>query len=139
MRADTGKREVGLAIHKVMQEGELVEVEITYARKSDNTPLYTSKFVGTKKMILDCPQKTIKGVRLAYVPLHQMKEIEPVKESPIIIKTEPQGKIPTRPCWACGCTKFAKMPWAYICIRCHPSPNPDVVEEIIDVAEKVVK
>ncbi len=140
MRADTGKREVGLAIHKVMQEGDLVEVEITYARKSDNTPLYTGKFIGQKSMILNCPRKVIKGVPLAYVPLHQMKEIQPISEPPIIIKAEPRnlGNIPTKPCWICKGTKFWKAKWGeWFCNFCHPNPNPVVNTEEIDIVVKV--
>jgi len=131
MRADTGRREVGLAVDKVYLEGNIVEVEISYRRKSDNTRLYPNNFVGSKEDILKYPQKVIKGVRLVYVPLDTLKEITPKEKPLVIIKTEPRnyGEIPTRPCWVCHGMKFWKTIWGeYICSRCHPSPNS--VEEI---------
>jgi len=131
MRSDTGRREVGLAVDKVYLEGDIVEVEIGYIRKGDKTRLYPNNFVGTKKDILNCPQKVIQGVRLAYVPLDMLKQVTPKQEPPIIIKAEPRnyGDVPTRPCWVCDGTKFWATPWGeYMCVKCHPSPNP--AEEI---------
>ena len=43
MRADTGRREVGLAVDKVWLEGDIVEVEIDYIRKKDNKEFLVAK------------------------------------------------------------------------------------------------
>jgi len=134
-KPSSGVRKVSLAVHKVMQEGDVVKMQIIYRRK-DKSLLHANPFLISKAKALTFPKTTIKGVTCVTIPLHEFKEDVLKAEPPIIIKVEPQSKIPTKPCWACGSTKFAKMPWAYICVVCHPSPNPDIVEEIIDVAEK---
>jgi hypothetical protein len=122
----------------------MVTVDIKYQYKSNTLVKgqrqFPHKYQVAKSEVLKCDKRQ-QGDQMFYiVPVSKMTEIgdEVFKpEPPIIIKAEPQSKVPTKPCWACGGTKFAKMPWNYVCIRCHPSPNPDVVEEIIDVAEKV--
>lgn len=137
MRADTGRREVGLAVDKVYLEGNLVDIEITYTRK-DGSPLYVNKFVGRREDILACPQKVYKGIRLAYVPLDILKQVTP-KSEPTYYKTEPRnlGDKPTKPCWNCKGTKFQQVKWGeWICCFCHPNPNPSVDTTKIDVKEQ---
>lgn len=75
MRADTGRREVGLAIHKVMAERETVQVQITYRRK-DGSLLYPNTiFEIQRSKLTGWPEEVIKGVRLVIVPLDQFKEV----------------------------------------------------------------
>lgn len=141
---------VGIPEWRLKNEPSLVTIDIKYQYKSKSLVKgqrqFPHKYTIAKSEILKCgkrQQQTAQGEQIFYVvPISKMtempqKEIAPKAEPPIIIKTEPQSKIPTKPCWVCGCTKFAKMPWAYICCLCHPSPNPNIVEEIIDVAERV--
>lgn len=138
MQANTGVRKVSLAVHKIMQEGDVVKVQIIYQRK-DKSLLHPNPFLISKAKALTFPKTTIKGVTCVTIPLHEFKEDVLKAESPIIIKVEPQSKIPTKPCWVCGCTKFWKAPWGiWICCWCHGNPNPTLEPvEIIDVAEKV--
>lgn len=140
---------VGIPEWRLNNEPDLVTIDIKYQYKSNTLVKgqrqFPHKYTIPKNEILKCEkrqQQTAQGYQMFYVvPISKMTELEQQEvfkpEPPIIIKTEPQSKVPTRPCWACGGTKFAKMPWGYICIICHPSPNPDIVEEIIDVAGKV--
>lgn len=139
---------VGIPEWRLNNEPELVTIDIEYQYKGKSLVQgqrqFPHKYTIPKSEVLKCDkreQKTRNGVQVFYVvPISKMTEIEQQEvfkpEPPIIIKVEPQGKIPNRPCWACGGTKFAKMPWAYVCIFCHPSPNPDIVEEVIDIEEK---
>ena len=74
MRADTGRREVGLAIHKVMMERETVQVQITYRRK-DGSLIYPNIFEIQRSKLVGYPESVIKGVRIVKVPLDQFKEV----------------------------------------------------------------
>ena len=139
MMASTGVRAVSLAIHKIMQEGDVVKTQFTYKRK-DKTLLHPYPFLISKAKALTFPKTTIKGVTCVTIPLHEFKEDLPKSEPPIIIKTEPRnlGNIPSKPCWNCKGTKFWKAKWGeWFCARCHSNPNPEVNKEEIDIAEKV--
>ena len=139
MHADTGKPIVGLAIHKVMLEGDIAEVAFSLKRKGDSR-VFPNTFYITKQKALTFPQEVIKGVRLVKIPLHEFKEATPKAEPPIIIKAEPRnlGNIPTRPCWVCMGTKFWRTSWGEcICVICHPNPNPEVNTEEVDIVGKV--
>lgn len=138
MHADTGKPIVGLAIHKIMREGEVVELCLGLKRK-DKSLVFPNPFYISKTKAMTFPQEVIGGVRLAKIPLHEFKEATP-KSDPIIIKTEPRnlGDIPTKPCFNCKGTKFWKTSWGeFMCAICHPNPNPEVNTEEIDIGEKV--
>ena len=138
MQANTGIRKVSLAVHKVMQEGDVVKVQIVYQRK-DKTLLHANPFLISKEKALKFPKITIKGVTCVTIPLHEFKEDIPKAEPPIIIKIEQRnlGDILTRPCWNCKGTKFWKTRWGeWMCSREHPNPNPEVNTEVIDIAEK---
>ncbi len=138
MQANTGVRKVSLAIHKIMQEGDVVKVQFTYKRKNGSS-LYENPFFISKVKALTYPKIVIKGVPCVTIPIHEFKEDAPRPESPIIIKTEPRnlGNTPTKPCYNCKGTKFWKAKWGeYFCSRCHPNPNPVVNMEEIDIAEK---
>ena len=135
--ADTGVPIVGLAVHKVMQEGDIAEVEFSLKRK-DGTRVFPNQYYISKLKALNYTRETIKGVALVKIPLHEFKEASPKPEQPIVIKVEPRNlsDIPRHPC-SCFGTKFWKTPWnQWLCARCHPNPNPEFDAEIIDIAEK---
>jgi hypothetical protein len=136
MMASTGVRKVSIAIHKIMQEGDVVKVQFTYRRK-DKTLLHPYPFLISKVKALTFPKTTIRGVTCVTIPLHEFKEDIPAQEPPIIIQSKPQGKIPNKPCWACKGTKFWLTPFhVYRCCTCYPNPNPEFKAEILDL-EKV--
>lgn len=139
MHAESGKPIVGLAIHKVMLESEIVEVDFWLKRK-DGTRVFPNQFYISKTKALTYPQEVIKGVRLVKIPLHEFKEATPKAEPPIIIKTELRnlGNTPTKPCYNCKGTKFWKAKWGeWFCSRCHSNPKPEVNTEEMDIAVKV--
>jgi hypothetical protein len=73
MRADTGRRLVGLAAHKLLQEPAIVEVFIDYKRK-DGSYLYPNPFKIRKIEALSYGSSVIKGVKIHYVPIDKMTE-----------------------------------------------------------------
>jgi len=138
MQANTGVRKVSLAVHKVMQEGDVVKVQIIYQRK-DKSLLHANPFLISKQKALKFPKITIKGVTCVTIPLHEFKEDIPQAEPPIIIKIGQKSPyaIPDKPHWTCKGTKFWKTQWGeWLCCLCHPNPNPEVNTEEIDMAEK---
>lgn len=72
--AHTGRREVGLAVHKILQESGIVQVEIPYTRK-DGTRIYPNIFEIPKHKLKGYPEKVIKGVRIMQVPIDAFKEV----------------------------------------------------------------
>jgi hypothetical protein len=80
MNADTGRREVGLAAHKVYREGVVCEVIIDYVRKN-GTLLYPDPMYIASQDVFLFPSQVIKGVKLHIVPIDAMqtarKEIQP--------------------------------------------------------------
>jgi hypothetical protein len=73
MRADTGRREVGLAVHKILQEGAIVRVQIIYKRK-DGSLLYPNIFEISRAKLVGYPEDVIKGVRIMRVPIDAFQE-----------------------------------------------------------------
>lgn len=74
MRADTGRRLVGLAAHKLLQEPPIVDVMIDYVKK-DGTKLYPNLFKVKRSEALKYQAMVIKGVKIHYVPIDVMTEI----------------------------------------------------------------
>jgi hypothetical protein len=72
-RADTGRREVGLAVHKILQEGAIVQVEIDYVRK-DGTRIYPNIFEISKVKLSGYPEKVVHGTRIMLIPINDFKE-----------------------------------------------------------------
>jgi hypothetical protein len=73
MHADTGRRMVGIAAHKLFQEPGIVDVMIDYRRK-DGTKLYPNPFRIRKAEVVKYPVQTVKGVKLHIVPIDAMTE-----------------------------------------------------------------
>lgn len=73
-RADTGRREVGLAIDKIVRERDIVQVQITYRRK-DGSLLYPNIFEIHKADLRGYPEDVIKGVRIMIIPIDAFKEV----------------------------------------------------------------
>lgn len=135
MQAHTGIRKVSLAVHKIMQEGDVVKVQFTYQRK-DKSLLHPYPFLISKAKALGFPQTTIRGVTCVTIPLHEFKEDVPQAKPPIIIVTESRnlGEAPARPCWICKGTEFWRARWGeWFCCRCHPNPNPEINTSVIDI------
>ncbi len=133
-----GRREIGIALNKVWQEGEIVHVDITYRRK-DGSRLYPNTFAVQKNKVLKCPTKTIKGVTLAIVPIDILKPIPQNQDQVVIVKTEPRnlGDVPTKPCWNCKGTKFWQAKWGeWFCCFCRSNPNPTINTIVVDIQEK---
>lgn len=74
MRADTGRRCVGLAEFKLWREGEMVNVDITYKRK-DGSRIYPNPFQIPRSIVLRMPTQWQKGVKLYIVPIDLMHEV----------------------------------------------------------------
>jgi hypothetical protein len=73
-QANTGQRRIGLAVHKILQERAIVQVEITYTRK-DGTRLYPNIFEISKSKLVGFPETVIKGVRIMEIPIDAFKEV----------------------------------------------------------------
>ena len=73
-RADTGRREIGLAVDKVLREREIVEVMIDYKRK-DGSLLYPNKFEISRAKLKGWPEQVVHGTRLIIVPIDEFKEV----------------------------------------------------------------
>jgi hypothetical protein len=73
-KANTGRREVGLAVHKILQEGPMVQVEITYTRK-DGTRIYPNIFEIPKRNCVGYPEEVKHGVRIMRIPIDVFKEV----------------------------------------------------------------
>ena len=73
-KADTGRREVGLAIDKVLREREIVEVMIDYKRK-DGSLLYPNKFEISRAKLKGYKEEVVHGTRLVIVPIDAFKEV----------------------------------------------------------------
>jgi len=71
--ADTGRRCIGLAVHKILQEGAIVQVEISYTRK-DGTRIYPNIFEISRSKLSGYPERVIKGVRIMEIPIDAFKE-----------------------------------------------------------------
>ncbi len=72
--AHTGIRTIGLAVHKILQEREVVQIEITYTRK-DGTRIYPNIFEISKSKLRGYPEEVKHGVRLMIVPIDSFKEV----------------------------------------------------------------
>jgi hypothetical protein len=72
--AHTGRRTIGLAVHKILQENEIVEVMIDYKRK-DGSLIYPHKFEISKGNCIGYPEVVIKGVRIMEIPIDKFKEV----------------------------------------------------------------
>lgn len=150
MQAHTGIRKVSIAIHKVMQEGDVVKVQFTYKRK-DGTLIHPYPFLISKEKALTFPKTNIVGknggtVPCITIPLFEFKEdvsIVPQNNNNIIIyKTEPRnlGDIPTKPCWICKGTIFWQAKWGeWFCEVCHNNPNPSVNTTVVDIKENLIE
>ncbi len=139
MQANTGIRKVSLAIHKVMQEGDVVKVQFTYQRK-DRSLLHPYPFLISKEKALQFPKTTIKGVTCVTIPLYEFKEDILQVEAPIILNIEPRylGNTPVKLCWNCQGIKFWKAKWGeYFCVICHPNPDPELNKEEVDIEDLV--
>ena len=132
-----GRREIGLALHKVWEEGDIVHVNILYKRR-DGSRLYPNTFVIEKSKVLLYPTQTMEGVTLAIVPIDAMKPISSQSEAPVYYTQEKReaGLPPVRPCWLCKGTKFWKTSYgAWLCCFCKSHPESWTVE-VVDIAEK---
>jgi hypothetical protein len=73
-KADTGRRLIGLAVHKILQEREIVQVEITYTRKNGSR-IYPNIFEIHKSKLNGFPEVVIKGCRIMEIPIDCFKEV----------------------------------------------------------------
>ena len=74
MHADTGRPIVGLAKHKILREGEVIEVQFTLSRKGDGSKVFPNPFYISRRNTVGYHEKVIKGVRLVMIPLDAFKE-----------------------------------------------------------------
>lgn len=72
--AHTGRREVGLAVHKLYMEKDPIEVMIDKRRK-DGTLIYPNIFHLAKVKVREHRQEVRHGVRLAIIPIDVMTEV----------------------------------------------------------------
>lgn len=73
MHADTGKPIVGVAIWKIMQERDTVQVEFTLRRKN-GTLVFPNIFEMPRSKMAKYPQEVRNGIRLVKIPLADFKE-----------------------------------------------------------------
>ncbi len=126
-----GSRSVSIALHKIMQEGDVVKLQFNYKRKNGSL-LHPYPFLISKEKALTFPKTMItskKGggtVACITIPLHEFKEDIPLA-SQLNTYRKP-NELPKVPC-LCGSTKFWLTSWGeYVCCACHPSPQ--IVAEI---------
>jgi hypothetical protein len=72
--ANTGRREIGLAVHKILQEDEIVQVQIEYTRK-DGSKIYPNIFEISKGNLVGYREEVRKGVRIMIIPIDKFKEV----------------------------------------------------------------
>lgn len=74
MHADTGIPIVGLAIYKVMQEREIVQVEFTLRRKGNGSLVFPNIYEMARSDMKGYPEEIIRGIRIIKIPLNKFKE-----------------------------------------------------------------
>ena len=129
---------VGINMVDLMREGEVVELEFTFTRKSDGTKKWPNKFYISRASAAEYPKEVFKGIRMVKIPLKDFKEAIPKQEKPIILPVthREHDNIPEKPCHICKSTKFWKTSWGvYMCCICHPSP---VEVKVLDITKKEV-
>lgn len=73
--ADTGRPIVGLAIWKVLQERETVQVEFTLRRKGNGSLVFPHIYEMGRSDMAGYPEEVIHGIRIVKIPLDKFNEV----------------------------------------------------------------